>query len=541
MVSSSARKAIACIFLILGVANCVRSQSTPAKTGTASITGKVTIKGKGVSGVVIVANDNSRGWNRTRYRGTTDETGAYRINLPVGTYQVMPLTLAFVLEDQTMNTSVMISESETVENLNFSLVRGGVITGKVTDSDGKPLIEEAVTIMPVDGSPGNMVYLRMVHQTDDRGIYRAFGLVPGRYKVSVGQTGGSLMGGPKREFRQTFYPSVTDVEKATLVEVKEGGEANDINIVVGRPLTTFTIRGLIVDEAGKPVPNVTYGVMRVTDGGRDTTSGSSSNARGEIKLDNVVPGKYSLFIANEGMMPNLRGDVVSFEVVDRDVNDIVIKTSKGAIVSGVVVFEGAEEKPSANKFTNLFINTWGQRREPDFFNNTSTSLRPDGSFQISGLGAGTIQFNVSQMGRGEVKSVSIVRLERDGIVQPHGINLKEGEVVTGLRLVVKYLTGGIRGQVKFEGSDSVPASRISVWLNLVDDGSGVPRMGPHNSPSQVDSRGRFLVEGLAAGTYEVNVGLFDAGRYDTTQIYKQQVIVTDNNVSDVVITVKQKP
>jgi protocatechuate 3,4-dioxygenase beta subunit len=537
------QKAIVCIFLILGAANCVCSQSPPTKTGTATITGKVTIKGKGVPGFVIVANDNSRGWNRTRYRATSDETGAYRINVLPGTYHVMPLTLAFVLEDQTMNTSVMINENETVENLNFSLVRGGVITGKVTDSDGKALIEEAVMLMPVEGVPGNMVYLRMVHQTDDRGIYRAFGLVPGKYKVSVGQSRGNLMGGPKREFRQTFYPSVTDIEKATLVEVKEGGEANDINIVVGRPLTTFTIRGLIVDEAGKPVPNATYGVMRsMSDGGRESTSGSSSNARGEFKIDNVLPGKYSLFVANEGLMPSLRGDVVSFEVVDHDVNDIVIKTSKGAIVSGVVAFEGGEEKPGVNKFTNLYINAWGEKRESDLFNNTSTSVRPDGSFQVNGLAAGTVRFNISQMGRAEARSVSIVRVERDGIVQPRGISIKDGEVVTGLRLVVKYLTGGIRGQVKFEGSDSVPASRISVWLNMVDDGSSASqRMGPHNSPSQVDSRGRFLVEGLAAGTYEVNVGLFDAGRYDTTQIYKQQVIVTDNTVSEVVITVKQKP
>jgi hypothetical protein len=534
-------KAIACILLILSAANCVRSQSTPAKTGLASISGKVTIKGKGVPGFVVVANmQESRGWDRSRYRSTTDETGAYRINLPAGTYQVMPITLAFVLENQSLNTSVMINEGETVENFNFSLVRGGVITGKITDSEGRPLIEETVSLMPVDNVAGNMVYARMSHQTDDRGVYRAFGLVPGKYKVSAGQARSPLMGGPKRIYRQTFYPSVTDVGKATVVEVKEGGEANDVDIVVGRPMTTFTVRGSIVDEAGKPMANVTYGVMRVTEGSQETTTGSTSNARGEFKLDNVLPGKYFVFAANEGRISNVRGDSVSFEVVDHDVNDVVIKASKGSIVSGVVVFEGTEEKPGLNNFTDLFIHAWIQSKKSDFINSSSIGLKPDGSFQISGLKGGAVQFNISQMSRPGVRQLSIVRVERDGIVQPGGVILKDGEVVTGLRLVVKYLTGAIRGQVKLEGSDLVPASRISVWVNPVDDGRGVTRTMSHNSP-QVDSRGRFLLEGLAAGMYEVNVGLFDPGTSATTHVYKQQVAVVDNNVSEVVITLTPKP
>src|SRR6185369_10285402 len=135
-------KAIACILLILNAAICVCSQTTPAKPAASSVSGKVTIKGKGAPGVVVVAKmQESRGWDRSRYRATTDETGAYRLNLPAGTYQIIPLTLAFVLENQAVNTSVMLNEGETVEDFNFSLVRGGVITGKITDSEGKPLIE----------------------------------------------------------------------------------------------------------------------------------------------------------------------------------------------------------------------------------------------------------------------------------------------------------------------------------------------------------------------------------------------------------------
>jgi len=34
---------------------------------------------------------------------------------------------------------VTIAEGETVEEIDFTLVRGGVITGRVTDVDGTPL------------------------------------------------------------------------------------------------------------------------------------------------------------------------------------------------------------------------------------------------------------------------------------------------------------------------------------------------------------------------------------------------------------------
>ena len=54
---SSGRQAIACILLILGVAIYSHAQTTSAKEPTASISGKVTLKGKGVPGIVVIAGD----------------------------------------------------------------------------------------------------------------------------------------------------------------------------------------------------------------------------------------------------------------------------------------------------------------------------------------------------------------------------------------------------------------------------------------------------------------------------------------------------
>jgi hypothetical protein len=50
-----------------------------------------------------------------------------------------------------------------------------------------------------------------------------------------------------------------------------------------------------------------------------------------------------------------------------------------------------------------------------------------------------------------------------------------------------------------------------------------------------------LIEGLAGGTYEINISVFEEGRSDSNRIFKQQVTITDNSVNDVTMTIKLKP
>lgn len=543
MVSSS-RLVVATVLMIFSAAVSSSSQTTPEKGATASISGKVRIKDKVVAGVIVFAEDQHfRGRRQTsNYRGTTDQDGNYRItNVRAGTYSIRPVAPSFALQDYVANNAVVISEGETVEDINFSMIPGGVITGKISDPDGKPLVEEYVNIMPID--PATFVGMRFegnLH-TDDRGIYRAFGLHPGKYKVSVGENE-SLPGERSSFHRQTFYPSVTDIAKATVIEVAEGSEAANIDIVVGRPVTTFRVSGRILDsETGKPLVQIKYGVYQ----GRDDSGGSSrvdsqdlTNVNGEFRLENVLPGKYVVFVVPGDS--GVRGDHVAFEVVDRDLTDLVIKAGKAAKVTGVVAFEGGEEPKSGFKFNELFISGWTDGSDQRYSGAHSHLVRPDGSFTLADLRKGRVRFFFASPTRPDYRQIQLVRVERDGVVQSGGLILKDGEQVTGVRLVVKLLTGSIHGQIKFEG-DELPASRMTVWVTYLDDNKQGEPFSVGNSSPQLDSRKRFTVEGLAAGTYEVNVALFGASGQYTQKIFKQQVVVVDNAASDVTITIKPKP
>lgn len=543
MVSSNHR-VFACVLFLLAVASFTHAQ----KDQTASISGKVTLKNKGVAGIVVVATENDySGWPRSRNRATTDDEGNYRINnVPTGNYVIYPIAPALVIENGQANQRLAIAAGETIRDINFAMVHGGVITGRITDASGQPLVEESVSVTPLEPEGD---YVRSDFpgiQTDDRGIYRAFGLRQGKYKVSVGQSGTMLPGNVRHVFKQTFYPSVTDPEKATILEVTESGEIKDIDIVAGAPTSNFKITGRIIDgETGKPIPNVMLGVYQI-DGNSSTSSsgGISSNADGEFKFENAAPGKYTLFVVTRGKS-DWRADPLTIDVVDRDLTGLEIKTRTGASLAGVVVRESTDDKAVAPKLTDIYISaSVANAGTQDFSPNFPAQANPDGSFKIGGLAAGTIRLQVRQRNNFQLIPLEIARIEQNGVPQSGEINLKEGEQITGLRIVVKSpkRMGAIRGQIKFENGEQPPASRIVIQVNRLGETSSEWREGEFmSSPPEVDSRGRFLIEHLVAGTYELKVIVLAPGGYSLDEGTKQQVTVTENAVSEVTVTIKQKP
>src|SRR6185369_10731018 len=147
---SSGRKIVPLLLLLSAIVS-ANAQPAADKAPRATISGKVTIGGKGVSGVVVglaIATPSSS-IQVTRFRGVTDEDGNYRIrNLPPDTYRVLVAAPAFV-QSEILKT-IAVGKNEVVENVDITLSRGGVITGRVTDADGRPVVEEQIIFSSTD-------------------------------------------------------------------------------------------------------------------------------------------------------------------------------------------------------------------------------------------------------------------------------------------------------------------------------------------------------------------------------------------------------
>ena len=544
--SFSARYAFAILFVNLILTVTVCAQSTTGQTGKVprgTVSGRITIKDKGAPGVAVGLRKNEAGvLDPSFLRATTDQDGFYRItNVPPGAYEATPSAPAYVLVDATggRGKNVIVGDDENVEGINFSLVRGGVVTGKVTDADGRPVIAQQINLFQADTfdrqGPDRTVFAMATAQTDDRGIYRAFGLKAGRYKVATGRAEDTFTGNymPARTtYRQVFHPDVTEHSKATIVEVTEGSEANNVDIKLGAVIQTFSVSGRLIDgEKGLPVPNIRFGLQRIV-AERPEFAGSSllSNAQGEFLAEGLIPGKYGIYMF-QNISTEMRAEAFSFDIIDQDLTGVIIKLTKGASLSGVIVLE-SEDKAAFEQLQKLQIRAYVAVKGSSGFGQSSMSqIAADGGFRLPGLPGGTANLSLGAVNAPVAKGFTIARIERDGIVMPRGVEVKEGENLTGLRVVVAFGNAIIRGVVKLENGSLPPG--VMMFVRVAKPGE----TGPSGiRPAQVDARGHFLMEGLPPGTYELTVMVPGAPGSPPRRV-KQDVSVQNGVTTDVVLTV----
>jgi hypothetical protein len=546
MTTPTLRLLTALILSCLAFLSSARSQTIAnQKVATGTVSGRVTLRGKGVPGIAVALRKAESDQRRPALTGTTDPEGNYRISkVPAGQYQAAPVAPTFVIPEMTRSAHegklVVLTEGENVVGIDFTLVKAGVITGKVSDAEGRPVVEERLNLIGVGSIGSNRdVRSRMLDfRTDDRGVYRIFGLPAGRYKVSVGQDGqmGTLGSGRgRRPYRLTYHPDAADSSQAAIVEVVEGGETSDIDITVGRILDGYAARGRIIDgETGQPLANIRLGVtprMENRDYGYPGVR-SLSSSRGEFTIEGLTPGRYSIVVApQEGN--DTFADPVLFEVFDRDVDNLIIKTSQGATLTGVVVLEGSNDKALLARLYRLRLNVWVQGGPPGFPTWRSTAINPDGSFRLTALQAGVANVNtLSSPDYEPAKDFVVLYAEREGVRMTQGIELKAREEISGLRVVVASGTGVIRGEVIFANGTATPDSRLGALITKA--GESVPLRA-----AEVDARGHFAIEGLPAGTYSLQVRGYIPGARN--QSATQQVNVVDGVVTEITITLDLNP
>ena len=542
---SSARKALPTVLILLCFAVSLFAQS-PAKQPAAkapggSISGRVTIKDKPAAGVLVVLR-KSEGYSPYEpvIKAITDQDGNYRLtSVPPGNYNAVPTTLAYVPADSMGRKTVVIAEDENVDGINFSLVRGGVITGKVTDADGKPVIQQQVELYRADAfdqkpqnpqPPQRPTYPLRNAQTDDRGVYRMFGLMPGKYKVSAGRSENSMMAFSVSPiaYSQVFHPDVKDSVKATVIEVSEGSEATNVDITVGPSLQMFSVSGRIINsETGAPVPQIRFGLHRmIQDRIEYMNHNAQSDARGDFTMEGLTPGKYGVFLftspSNE-----LRAERTTFDVVDQDVTGVTIKLAKGATITGFVILE-SDDKAAHRKLLDMRLNGYVESFPGTSISATS-SLGPDGSFRITGLPGGTANFQLFPPGAFVSAGFFIARIERDGVTVPR-LELKDGEIVNGVKMFVRYGSSSIRGVISFENGTPPPGTRVMVRLSKPGDSM------PYHRQVEVDTRGQFLIDNVPAGAYELRPMIF-GGRNPRALEIKKDVSVTEGAVTNVTIAI----
>jgi hypothetical protein len=504
---------IAIVFFVS--ATIVDAQTANAKPKpVGSISGRVTIDGKAATGIPVAAVEGPT-VNRqdAPARAFSDAEGNYQIKgLKAGEYQIWSMTPLFIADPGANYftypgavKSVLLGVDEKVTGVDLKLIRGAVITGRVTNSDNKPVVDEQIKLQLLDtnGNPrfGAVHYsYDQMSLTDDRGIYRIFDLAPGRYRVSVGFDPSSDSAISPHRYDQAFYSDPNDRTKPGVVELAEGGEANNIDLRVGAAAATFSVSGRVIDtQTGVPIAKARVGFTMVPKD-KNTPApgiGVQTDDHGEFKYGGFSSGQYLVTTSSDPYGGNFYGDPVPLEIKDKDVTGLELRTVPGLTLSGHISADGLSTKELAGLLPKLSIIANGLAPGNNQIRiGGRSAIAPDGSFEIGGLRPGLVSIFMGSTQSVPFTRTFINRIEHDGGLLNQSFEMKTS--LSGLNIVIDYGTGVIRGTVKLEGTDAPLTDSI---LAIICKREG----GRDQTFTQVDARGHFEIRNLAPGPFELTL------------------------------------
>lgn len=303
-----------------------------------------------------------------------------------------------------------------------TMLKGGVITGTVRNHLGEALINVSVRAFRIADMRGNPTLPSASFAsrlTDDRGIYRLYGLLPGVYLVSAGGGSRSSSGfNTSQDESPTFYPSSAR-QTAEKVAIDSGQEASGVNI---------TYRG----EKGHVVSGVTIGAHTTRFGPsvtvaladwstREIVSLGDTNQEDSFSFYGVPDGDYYL-IAQHPSADEKEASVsrpYRIKVTGVDVTNVRLTLSPYASVSGQVVLEplpkdSAVQCPEKENIivegTLMSVQRVKTKDDPEWLwdtSNISGGPNEKGSFNIPRISAGQYRISAApSSGSWFVKSIA---------------------------------------------------------------------------------------------------------------------------------------
>jgi hypothetical protein len=251
-------------------------------------------------------------------------------------------------------TAVVLTEGQIVSGLEILMWPGAVVTGTVTDHDGEPVADAEVQLQraAAKGDQASMMLAMLGGSpratTDDRGIYRIFGVAPGDYLVmasvpdalararrlgatevadallavreptrALGRGAAGVTpvpapplptdgvrfgpGGPpgfpgSSSYAPVYFPGTTDMSGAATVSVAMGEERSGVSIRL-EIVPLARVEGTVFGADGVAAANVQITLQRLEETPfmamlRSGPRSSQTAANGQFTVRNVAPGRY---------------------------------------------------------------------------------------------------------------------------------------------------------------------------------------------------------------------------------------------------------
>jgi hypothetical protein len=338
----------------------------------------------------------------------------------------------------------------------MKMLHGAVIAGTIVDAYGHPQPGVRVSTMgyrtvggvrraePFFGGGG------LSQQTDDRGEYRIYGLIPGDYSIVASASGpgnaetrivtndeiqwaqrllqhpgqavaGMTTGnpspppGPPMGYAPVYFPGTADASAAAIVTLAAAEERNGVDFAL-QWVATAKVSGTIADAEGRPAPSVSVNlvakqmlIMIAPFSGRGTT-----DPRGNFSFAGVTPGEYTVLVRSAGRAdgpPGRAGGPApprpilwaqqDVTVRGEDVTGLSLALQPALSVSGRLVFDGTTPPPPDLSKIRVSLGpapTTGTTTTTITMGGAPPEINADGTFTLTGATPGRYRLNASVPG-----------------------------------------------------------------------------------------------------------------------------------------------
>lgn len=266
-------------------------------------------------------------------------------------------------------TGIQVAAGQAVP-VTLRLPRGAVITGTVVDVDGRPA--SGVPVHALSRRPGGALAERQWVNTpgvipgasDDRGVYRLYGLPAGEYVVTAQPPQRGPTVGPNVEIRAmqggsaaprpvalapVFHGGGADLARAARIGLRAGEERTAADIQL-EYVPLATVSGVVTAPAGWTPARLSLWRTEETAPFQGGTATVTADPQGSFTFRGVRPGTYRL--AARAVPPAAGGDVRAPSVTDAaqfaladvavagdDVEGVALSLQPALTLAGRIVFE----------------------------------------------------------------------------------------------------------------------------------------------------------------------------------------------------------
>ena len=520
--------ATAFVLLVLTCVSAGAQQPTPTPetsndVTTGTITGSiVNERGEPMLGATVFLRQ--LGTQNAGRTSSADSEGRFRVTgLEPGLYVITGSSPAYVYQYPEPDSSP--SYYRVGDSVRIEMVKGGVITGSVVNTSGEPIVGIRVRAIrikdPKGQTPRTPQYGNTERSTDDRGIYRLYGLAPGTYLVSAGGgSGQSYQLGPYETDVPLYAPSSTR-DGATEFTVR-GGEETTADIRY-RSDAGHTVSGIVKVIGTTNAANVT--LMPVESGFMPAGNVMQAPGGRGFEISGIGDGEYQImateFPTNVGgftTMPDISmSEPKRITVKGADVSGIELFTRPASSLSGRVALEPSRAPECQGKRKPLFAETLIDlvRHEKDaegpmFMRMMFGAMSPDpkGAFVFRNITPGRYRLNPSFHARfWYLQSISIGAPSTTAPARSATPKIdpaaswtviKPGEKIADLTITLAEGAASIRGKVPVAEGATIPSgSAVYLVPAEADKAADVLRYFITN----VSSDGAFTLNNLPPGRY----------------------------------------